>query len=231
MKVTLTEEEIRRCKEFSERSALSQQTIEFGQHDTAARSAREVGRDNLIGKLAEVAFAKEMKSRYNIDIELDFEYYPRGEWDGQDAVLNGWKIDVKATKRRGKWMLIEWSKINFRQREKDLPDLFVMASVGWNMATDQPDGTVDLIGCASLLYKMRAGVPTTRILRKGEELPDTSSHIRLQADNFGIKFEDLQQDWDISANYMLTHKPKPLDDYPNPYTGETYRTLFPEDYR
>jgi hypothetical protein len=51
-----------------------------------------------------------LKIRFGIVVPLDFEYYPRGEWDGQDTIINGWRIDVKGTRQGGKWMLIELSK-------------------------------------------------------------------------------------------------------------------------
>lgn len=36
-----------------------------------------------------------LHNRYGIEVELDFNYYPRGEWDNQDAEINGWRIDVR----------------------------------------------------------------------------------------------------------------------------------------
>jgi hypothetical protein len=44
---------------------------------------------------------------------LDFNIYPRGVWDEADAIINGWRIDIKATRPGAKWMLIElglWQK-------------------------------------------------------------------------------------------------------------------------
>ena len=227
MRIELTQEELEQCREFAYTCAENQQAIEFGQGDTAPRSNAEIGRDNYIGKIAEVAFAKMMRLHFNIEIDLDFNYYPRGEWDGQDTVINNWKIDIKGTRQGGKWMLIEWSKINFRQKDKDLPHLFVMASVCWDRETDTPTGGVDMVGCASVM-KLRKDVPTTRVLRKGDFIP--GKQIRLQADNFGISFSDLKQDWEFVIRYILQNDPPALDDYPNPYTGETYRTMFPGDY-
>lgn len=96
--IILTQQELMRCVEFSKRSAPNQQAIEFGQHTTKARSENEIARDNLIGKIAEVAFSKMMKENYGIDVPLDFNYYPRGQWDNQDAEINGWRIDVKGTR-------------------------------------------------------------------------------------------------------------------------------------
>lgn len=190
MIIELSKEEIKKCEEFAYKCAENQQEIEFGQSDTAARSTSEIGRDNFIGKLAEVAFAKMLAENYSVFIELDFEFYPRGRWDAQDTVINEWKIDIKGTRQGGKWMLIEWSKINFRQKDKDLPHLFVMASVFWDRTTDLPTGKVDLVGSASIL-KLKSGIPTTKILRKGSLLPGTRKPIPLQADNFGIEFKDL----------------------------------------
>lgn len=95
MIVELTREELQKCNEFAYKCAQNKQSIEFGQSDTIPRSANEIGRDNLIGKIAEVAFAKMMLQDFNIKIELDFEYYPRGEWDDQDTIINDWNLFLK----------------------------------------------------------------------------------------------------------------------------------------
>ena len=99
-RIRITEQELEQCIDFARRSAPIEQDIEFGQHDVVPRSVDEVSRDTIIGKIAEVAFAKIMHENYGIDIELDFEVYPRGQYDAQDAVVNDWRIDVKGTPRR-----------------------------------------------------------------------------------------------------------------------------------
>lgn len=144
MRITLNEQEFANCVEFSKKCALNQQQIEFGQSDTKPRGTAEISRDNLIGKMAEVAFAKMLHECYGIEIELDFNYYPRGKWDDQDAEINGWRIDVKATRRGGRWMLIEWSKLDFRQKQDKLSHLYVMASVDWDRGYDLPHRDVEL---------------------------------------------------------------------------------------
>lgn len=78
LNIVLTEDEMAKCREFSRISAESQQAIEFGQHTTKERSIKEIARDNLIGKIAEVTFSKMTKENYGIDVPLDFNYYPRG---------------------------------------------------------------------------------------------------------------------------------------------------------
>ena len=69
MFVELTELEYNKCVEFSRMCALNQQRIEFGQGDTTPRTMDEISRDNLIGKMAEVAFARMLHDVYRIDIE------------------------------------------------------------------------------------------------------------------------------------------------------------------
>jgi len=218
--IFLTAEEMQRCRQFSKTSAVSQQAIEFGQHTTKARSEREIARDNLIGKIAEVAFSKMMKENYGIDVPLDFNYYPRGQWDSQDAEINGWRIDIKATREGGRWMLIEWNKLDFRQRDNNLSHVYLMFTVGWDRQKDQPTGRASYQGAVSL-QKLNSTCSTTVILRKGDFLPGTNTV--LQADNFGIRFADLYKRLNHLVEYLEKAPPATsfTDNFRNPYTGET----------
>lgn len=222
--IVLTDAEMDKCREFSRISAASQQAIEFGQHTTKARPEKEIARDNLIGKMAEVAFSKMMKENYDIDVPLDFNYYPRGQWDGQDAEINGWRIDVKGTRSGGRWMLIEWNKLDFRQRDNNLSHLFVMFTVDWDRSADQPTGEVSYQGAASLA-KLKESVPTTVVLRKGAVIPGTQTH--LQADNYGIRFGDLYKHLNHLVKFLLKAPTEQslTDNYKNPYTGEKTREI------
>lgn len=222
--IVLTDAEMDKCREFSRISAASQQAIEFGQHTTKARPEKEIARDNLIGKMAEVAFSKMMKENYGIDVPLDFNYYPRGQWDGQDAEINGWRIDVKGTRSGGRWMLIEWNKLDFRQRDNNLSHLFVMFTVDWDRSADQPTGEVSYQGAASLA-KLKESVPTTVVLRKGAVIPGAQTH--LQADNYGIRFGDLYKHLNHLVKILLKAPPEQslTDNYKNPYPGETTRQI------
>lgn len=213
-------QELERCIEFSKNSAMNQQSIEFGQHDTKARGISEIARDNLIGKIAEVAFSTMMKENYGISVPLDFNYYPRGKWDDQDAVINGWRIDVKGTRNGGKWMLIEWNKLNFRQRDNNLSHLYIMLSVQWNRQLDLPTGAVSYQGAVSL-SKLNNHCPTTQVLRKGTCIPGTGT--KLQADNYGIQFKNLYKHLNHLVKYITEAKPSQslTDNYRNPYSGKT----------
>ena len=218
--ILLSAEELEKCITFSKQSAINQQAIEFGQKTTKARGTSEIARDNLIGKIAEVAFSKMLRENYGLDVPLDFNYYPRGQWDNQDAVINGWRIDVKGTRKGGHWMLIEWSKLNFRQRDNNLSHVYVMFSVDWDRSADRPTGRVSYEGAASL-SKLSADCPTTYVLRKGETIPGTKTH--LQADNYGIRFRDLYKHLNHFVAYLQEQEPPPTltDNYKNPYTGQT----------
>lgn len=217
MRIYLTNEELHKCRQFSIDSAGTQQGIEFGQSDTITRKVSEIARDNLIGKMAEVAISKMLKEQFDLDIPLDFNVYDRGKWDDNDVEINGWHIDIKST-RIGHWLLIEWNKLNFRQKQGELPHAFFMCKTDWDMKLDQPKGSVDLVGCISL-NKLKAGMPNVRVLRKGDCIPGT--HTRLQADNFGVEFNDLEKDWVKIIEFMLSNSPPDLSKYPNPYTGKT----------
>lgn len=201
--VYLTPDELDKCKKFSEESAKTQQRIEFGQDDTMPRSVKEIARDNLIGKMAEVALKKFLYDRYRIETAVDFNVYARGVWDNNDLVINDWQIDIKST-RSGHWFLIEWSKLSFRQRQKKLPNAFFMCRTPWNRDNDIPKGMVEICGALSL-KGLCSGSPMIRTLRKGDLIPGTTTH--LQADNYGIKFNNLNHDWDNIIYTMLTSKP------------------------
>lgn len=215
--IKLTAEELQKCIEFSEQSAKTQQPIEFGQNTTVARKVKEIARDNLIGKMAEVAIVKMLKEDFGIEVPLDFAIYDRGVWDENDIVINGWNIDIKST-RIGHWLLIEWNKLNFRQKNGDLPHVFFMCKTSWDMETDTPNGVVQLIGSIST-GRLKAENPSVVVLRKGDFIPKTNT--RLQADNFGVEFNNLNSDWHSVISYMLNNNPPDLSNYPNPYTHET----------
>ena len=215
-KILLTQDELEKCIRFADESARSQQRIEYGEKTTQERQIKEIARDNLIGKIAETAFSKVLMENYGIYIPLDFNIYPRSQWDQQDAEINGWRIDIKGTRQGGKWMLIEWNKLRFRQNDNELSHVYVMFSVGWERGQDRPTGEVCYEGAASL-SRLAHGVPTTSVLRKGSILPGTKT--ALQADNFGIKFENLNNDFNQLVQVITANKPPKhlTSDFVNPF--------------
>ncbi len=220
--IVLTPEELNQCINFASVSALTQQDIEFGQHDIAPRPVEEVSRDTLIGKIAEVAFAKLLHENYGTEIELDFNIYPRGEYDAHDASINGWNIDVKGTRQGGHYLLVEWNKLDFRQLENRLSHIYAMFSVGWDRNTDWPNRHIAYAGAVTLrALKENPDYINTLVLRKGDYIPGTKT--RLQADNYGIEFHDLNKNIDGLIRVMRNRRPdqEVSNQYANPYTHET----------
>jgi len=174
--------------------------------------------------MAEIAFKKMMLENYGIDVPLDFNYYPRGKWDDQDAVINGWRIDIKGTRRGGHWLLIEWNKLCFRQKDNNLSHIYMMFTVDWDRKTDTPTGVVSYEGAVSLA-KLNSMCEKTKTLLKGTVLPGTNT--KLQADNYGIHFNDLYKHLNHMVDY-ITHNPPPdtiTNNFINPYSGKTTKEL------
>lgn len=203
---TLSEEDLNLCIEFSEQSAPTQQDIEFGQNDIKARSVKEIARDNLIGKIAEVAFKRIIEANYPNagEISLDFSVYKRGVYDNQDADINGSLIDIKATREGGEWFLIEWNKLIFRAREKNLPHYFVFFTVGWDRETDLPTGKARFEGIIPIKWLSKEHVDEEErilVLKKGDKIP--GKNVSLQADNYGINKRFISKSLDYYMNLMM----------------------------
>ncbi len=203
--VILPAEEMAKCIEFSKKSAESQQAIEFGQRDTKPRNTSEIARDNLIGKMAEAAVSRMLREEFGIHYPVNFDIYPRGEWDDCDVQIKAWNIDIKST-RTGQWLLFEVDKLKMRQNQtiNNLPDSIFMCRTPWNRDTDTPKGTVELVGAISLQTLLSDNSIVKR-LRKGDYIPKTKT--KLQADNYAVNFSDLNHDWKVIINYMLKNSP------------------------
>ncbi len=203
--VILPAEEMAKCIEFSKKSAESQQAIEFGQRDTKPRNTSEIARDNLIGKMTEAAVSRMLREEFGIHYPVNFDIYPRGEWDDCDVQIKAWNIDIKST-RTGQWLLFEVDKLKMRQNQtiNNLPDSIFMCRTPWNRDTDTPKGTVELVGAISLQTLLSDNSIVKR-LRKGDYIPKTKT--KLQADNYAVNFSDLNHDWKVIINYMLKNSP------------------------
>lgn len=180
--IQLTDYEYMMCVLFSEESARSQQKNEFGNKMTAKRGIREIREDTLCGKMAEVAIAKMLREDYKLHLPVNYEVYPRGEWDDEDITVNGRTIDIKST-QKGHFLLIEQNKIDFRTRQRKLPDIIIMCK------TDMDKRQVNIVGCISTKKLIDPGNTKVKKLKAGENIPGT--YVKLQADNYCIDFNDL----------------------------------------
>lgn len=211
---SLSNEIMRKCAEFSVMCAGTQQEIEFGSYQTTKRPKMEIARDIFIGKLAEVAISEFLLQTYNIPTNLDFNVYPRGEWDDSDFTIFDKRIDVKASKANAKWLLVELNKLEFRKKENKLPDYFVFALIDWSKEKNQPTGLVKVAGYAKLedicipsnigirSYKICDEIENTLYLARDTHLPRTGTV--LQADNCARRLEDLNTDFYTFAMELRT---------------------------
>jgi len=181
MMIELTEHEYLMCVLFAEQSARSQQRIEFGNHKTEKRPLREVREDTLCGKMGEVAVAKFLRG-YSLRLPVNYEVYPRGEWDDEDFIVNGLSVDVKTT-QRGRSLLLEKNKVDFRVKQGKFPDIIILCRA------DVETLKVCIIGCISTKKLIDPSNDKVRRLRAGENIPGTNT--ALQADNYCVFFEDL----------------------------------------
>lgn len=204
MKIFLADYIMQRCKQFADECCKTHQQIEFGEHDTCRRSFKEISRDIIIGKMAECAFSVFARKRFELFFNLDFEIYPRGQWDNADVEVRNWRIDIKSSRQGAKWLLVDLNKIKFRTEENKLPHVFVMAVTGWDRVKDAPLNFVDLKGY-SYLSEMSDNVDNTLMLKKGECIPNT--RIPLMTDNYARNERFLNQNWQELFNKLRNENP------------------------
>jgi len=138
MRIEFTDEELKACFDF----ALNMK----GKHNPNMimnRADWEICRDDIQGKLGEVAvykYIKRQKKSAEINSELDFTISERGKWDIADLVVNGKCISVKAIKEHSKFLLIETKRYdsngNFCYKNNDGSvikiDMYVLVRVAVN---------------------------------------------------------------------------------------------------
>jgi hypothetical protein len=204
VEIVLSEYDMALCRMFSQESALTQQRIEFGQRSTKERRLSEIARDNLIGKMGEVAVSKYLYRQWGIKAPVNFDIYPRGDCDDVDITVNGWGIDIKTT-RFGCNLLFERRKLEFRRQDGSIPDALVICKVPWNEARDEPEGYgVRIIGCISIMNLINPNNRNVLTLAKGQCIPGTKT--QLQADNYVVPFGRLCGIAE-SVEYMRKHGP------------------------
>lgn len=156
--------------------------------------------------MAEAAISQLLLEDFNMHLPVDYNVYPRGEWDNNDVTIFGWSIDIKST-RSGHFLLFEENKLRFRRQQNSLPHAIFMCRTQWNDIIDAPISRgVEIIGGISLpaLIHQKHGAV---FLQKGDYIPDT--HTKLQSANYVVEFSQLT---DISTiiPYMLTTLPSKL---------------------
>lgn len=196
--VHLTEYEYTMCVLFSEESARYQQVYAHGNRQMPRRGIRKRVDDTLCGKMAEVAVAKMLREDYRLHLPVNYEVYPVGEWDDEDIVVKGTTIDVKSTKAtNAHFLLLEKSKIDFRIKEGNLPDMYLMC------ITDMEQRLVNVVGCIGTGRLLNMDNPKVRLMKAGENIPGTET--RMQTDNYCVNFDALC-DTKTAFDYVLSRE-------------------------
>ena len=217
--VVIPKEKIEECWAFSRESAKSQQSFEFGVENSHHRPTDEIARDNMIGKLGEVA-VQQLLSEFDIDVSLDMSIYEVGEWDRCDIEYRGWMLDVKCT-QRGFNFLIEWNKLQFRADAHELPHFFVATRLSKDTSITFDGATSDCVKVDVIGYidvrELAETNESIHVLKPGDCIPDTST--KVTAKNFCIPFSDnlkIKNDWAKLADQLKKDKPFDLSSYKAP---------------
>lgn len=180
---TLSNDELKKCRDFSETSAKTQREYRSG--GSVIRSVSSISSDTLRGKIGEMIvkmFLAQHPLNYNID--LDFDIYPRGVWDEMDFKANHLKVSIKSSKLFARWLLLEKKDID----RGDIYDIYIFVSV------DELKGYGKIRGFA---YKKDILEDSkTIVLKRKQCIPNTSTP--LDADNYARKLDDLNnrnEDW------------------------------------
>lgn len=93
------------CYEFAQRMVGC-----HNPHMIMTRKDWEIFRDDLRGKLGEIAVRKYITENIpgaQFDADIDYSATPRGQWDNMDLVVNGKNISVKSVKGKSRFLMIE----------------------------------------------------------------------------------------------------------------------------
>lgn len=143
--VTVSTEDVNRCKEFAAEMGGLNQAHEFNNSQTNSRRASEVTRDILIGKVAEVAVYQLLTASGAKLGAPDFTVIGANARDEHDLVsaVNGYSLSIKATEK-GRFLFIHegqvrWNRANIyvvcrTEMDGDIPTgkVTVLAFAGFN---------------------------------------------------------------------------------------------------
>lgn len=183
-RIALTPEEKAQCRQFAQDSAPTQREWRSG--GELQRSISQINEDTFRGKVAEVV-AKKFFEQNPLNVQgvlLDFNVYPRGEWDETDLVINKKKISIKSAKWFSNWLLLETKDID----RGATYDYYVFITV------DKDFGAGTVKGFATKQEIVEDD--KTLKLRKGDPIPGTKT--LLDANNHARHAENLhnsEKDW------------------------------------
>jgi len=184
--IYLTDEEYKKCYDFAIESAKTQREYRSG--GTQFRNLSMIQSDTQRGKVGEIVSKRFLEqSPFEIkEIKLDFDIYPRGEWDKQDFTLGGKSISIKSVKWFSNWLLIETKDI----QRGDIYDFYILVTI----SKDFRSGTIKGYATKNDIVAIN---DKTQRLKKNEYIPGTQT--KLDAPNYARHSKDLRnsiEDWE-----------------------------------
>jgi len=185
--ISLTEEEVKQCRDFADESSKTQR-----EHRSGGQMIRNVGQifyDTFRGKVGEVVIKKFLAQQpFNVQgIELDFNIYPRGEWDSSDIVISDIKLSIKSSKHFARWLLLESKDID----RGDVYDYYILVVIDENFKAGRVKGFAKK---SEIIQSNKE----TLILERGDFIPktqtklDAKNHAR-HTDNLHNKVEEWRE--------------------------------------
>jgi len=176
--IRLTDDEVKQCKEFANNSSRSQREYRSGGNQF--RNGGQIFFDTFRGKVGELAVTKFLSQEPFLlkNLQLDFDVYPRGEWDSSDIEIGNKRLSVKSSKHFARWLLLESKDI----QRGNIFDYYILVLV------DEDFKSATIKGYATKDEIILPNVKTLR-LRQGEPIPGTRT--ALDANNHGRRAEDL----------------------------------------
>lgn len=182
---------------------------DYGKRVAIKKKKESLANSHFIGKLGEIALQK-MLHRYNIDVTIDLNDYAIGGWDNNDIHFNGWDIDVKCLKAKSDVCYIDFAKLNFREKDGQLPHYFVITRhLDVLDIKDLPDKTrIEMSGFIDIraFWKDDGRIKN---LHAGEILPGTK--VRADREYYISEIQNLEHDWVGWARNLMVQTPFSTD--------------------
>ena len=187
----IMDEEYNKCEDFSNKSSKTQRENRSG--GDQIRPLNIIRSDTFRGKVGEVIVNHFLKQKqFNHNIKLDFEIYPRGEWDLGDFHIEDKKYSIKSVKWFSNWLLLESKDIE----RGEISDYYILVTVD----EDFKSGAIK--GYAT--KKEILNDENTFKLKKGEVIPNTST--KLDANNHARHANNLHNTEKEWTEILVTSK-------------------------
>lgn len=159
---------------------------------------------HFTGKLGEIAVQK-FFNHYGINVTLDFNIYDTGHWDNNDIHFHGWDIDVKCFHDTSSTFYIDFNKLNFREKDAQLPHYFVITRHADVFDINNLPLKINIEVCGYFdVRNFWKDEDNITIVHTGDVLPGT--HKRAKGEYYVVRMDALKNDWNTWIQKMKAEK-------------------------